>query len=95
LPDQITDPIASVTADGAYGGEPVYRAVSERQPATPAAAIIPPRSTAVPSPSANTAPTQRDQHLRMIRDKRRMGWQKAVGYGRRSLGKPPCYTNPS
>ena len=30
LLDQITAPIASVTADGAYDGEPVYRAVSER-----------------------------------------------------------------
>ena len=48
--------------------------------------IIPPRATAVPSLTAGTAPTQRDRHLRMIRDKGRMGWQKAVGYGRRSLG---------
>jgi hypothetical protein len=40
----------------------------------------------VPSPTADTAPTQRDQHLRVIREKGRMGWQRAVGYGRRSLG---------
>ena len=31
-------------------------------------------------------PTKRDSHVRMIRDKVRLGWQKAVGYGRRSLG---------
>src|ERR671916_654509 len=31
LLDQIHRPVASVTADGAYDGEPVYRAVSERQ----------------------------------------------------------------
>src|SRR5918993_4074961 len=37
LLDQITGPIASVTADGAYDGEPVYRAVVERQPDPPAA----------------------------------------------------------
>ena len=43
---QIAGPIASVTADGAYDGEPVYRAVAERQPDPPAAAIIPPRATA-------------------------------------------------
>lgn len=36
------------------------------------------------SPDAGTAPSQRDQHIRMIGDKGRMGWQKAVGYGRRS-----------
>ena len=57
LLDQITGPIASVTADGAYDGEPVYRAVAERQPDPPAAVIIPPRATAVPSPTADTAPT--------------------------------------
>ena len=81
---QISGPIASVTADGAYGGEPVYRAVAARQPDPPVAVIIPPRSTAVLSPAAGTAPNQRDQHIQMIQDKGRMGWQKAVGYGRRS-----------
>src|SRR3712207_482287 len=45
---QIQGPIASVIADGAYDGEPVYRAVSERQPDPPAAAVIPPRAGAVP-----------------------------------------------
>ena len=48
--------------------------------------VIPPRATAVPSNAAGTTPSQRDRHLQLIRDKGRMGWQKAVGYGRRSLG---------
>jgi len=48
--------------------------------------IIPPRSTAVPSDTAETAPSQRDRHLQMIQERGRLGWQKAVGYGRRSLG---------
>jgi hypothetical protein len=91
LLEQITGPIASVTADGAYDGEPVYRAVAEHQPEPSAAVIIPPRATAVPSPTANTAPTQRDRHLRMIRDRGRMGWQRAVGYGRRSLGETAMF----
>jgi len=86
LLEQITSPIASVIADGAYDGEPVYRAVAERQPDPPVAVVIPPRATAVASPTADTAPSQRDGHIRMIQDKGRMGWQKAVGYGRRSLG---------
>src|SRR3712207_4089088 len=80
---QIAAPIASVTADGAYDGDPVYRAVAERQPDPPAAVIIPPRATAVAGPTAGTAPTQRDRHVQMIREKGRMGWQRAVGYGRR------------
>src|SRR5918911_4713838 len=44
---QIAGPIASVTADGAYDGEPVYRAVAERQPDPPVAGVIPPRAPAV------------------------------------------------
>jgi hypothetical protein len=84
LLDQISGPIASVTADGAYDGEPVYRTIAERDPV--AAVIIPPRSTAVPSNTAVTAPTQRDRHLQMIQARGRLGWQKAVNYGRRSLG---------
>ncbi len=91
LLEQITGPIASVTADGAYDGEPVYRAVAERQPNPPAAVVVPPRATAVPSPTANTAPTQRDQHIRMIREKGRLGWQRAVGYGKRSLGETAMF----
>ena len=58
LLEQITGPIASVTADGAYDGEPVYRVVSERHPDPPAALIIPPRATAVPGPAADTMPSQ-------------------------------------
>jgi Transposase DDE domain len=48
LLDQITDPIASFTADGAYDQDTVYEAVGEHAP--DAAIIVPPRSTAVPSP---------------------------------------------
>jgi hypothetical protein len=48
--------------------------------------VIPPRSTAVPSNNAETAVTQRDRHLQMIRERGRLGWQKAVNYGRRALG---------
>jgi hypothetical protein len=84
LLDQISGPIASVTADDAYDGDPVYRTIIERHPV--AAVIIPPRSTAVPSSTAETAPTQRDRHLRMIQERGRLGWQRTVKYGCRSLG---------
>jgi hypothetical protein len=39
----------------------------------------------VPSKTAETAPTQRDQHLQLIAERGRMGWQKASGYNRRAL----------
>ena len=85
LLEQITRPLASVMADGAFDGEPIYRAVAECQADPPVAVIIPPRATATPSTVAGTTPSQRDRHIQIIQDRGRMGWQKAVGYGRRSL----------
>jgi Transposase DDE domain len=83
LLDQIDSPISAVFADGAYDGEPVYRSVAGHTP--DAAVIIPPRSTAVPSATAETAPTQRDRHIQLIEERGRLGWQRAVDYGKRSL----------
>jgi hypothetical protein len=83
LLDQISGPIASVTAGGAYDGAHVCRTIAERNPA--AEVIIHPRSTAVPSDTAGTAPTPRDRHLQLIQERGRRGWQKVVDYGRRSL----------
>jgi Transposase DDE domain len=85
LLDQMAGPIASVMADGAYDGEPAYRAVAARQPSSPPAVIIPPRATAVPSAVRSTGPSLRDRHIQMIQEKGRYGWERAVGYGKRSL----------
>src|SRR3954453_373287 len=71
-------PVASFTADGAYDQEGVAAAVAERHP--DAAVIVPPRSTAVPSETAQSAPTQRDRHLESIAEHGRAAWQKASGY---------------
>ena len=60
LLDQVPGPVSSFTADGAYDQEGVSAAVAERHPA--AAIIVPPRSTAVSSGTAETAPTQRERH---------------------------------
>jgi hypothetical protein len=83
LLDQVDDPVASFTGDGAYDREDVYGAVAERHPE--AAVVVPPRRDAVPSEVAATAPTQRDRHLRCIAERGRLGWQKASGYNRRAL----------
>ena len=83
LLDQITDPLASVTGDGAYDQAGIYGTVAERHP--DADVIVPPRSTAVLSEDGETTPTQRDRHLRSIAEHGRMAWQKRSGYNRRSL----------
>jgi hypothetical protein len=79
---QVEGPLASFTADGAYDQDSVYDAVTARDPE--AAVIVPPRSTAALSETAETEPMQRDRHLQCIAEKGRMGWQKASGYNVRS-----------
>jgi hypothetical protein len=85
LLERIEGEIASVTADGAYDGEPVYQAVAHRQPDPPPEVVIPPRASAVPSTDAGGPPSQRDRHIRFIAQEGRMAWRRATGYGRRSL----------
>ena len=82
LLDQVDGPIASFIGDGAYDQDGVYASISERHPE--AAVIVPPRSTAVPSHTAESAPTQRDRHLQLIAEEGRMGWQTASGYSKRA-----------
>src|ERR671920_139992 len=82
LLDQVDGPVASLTGDSAYDQEGVYSGVAARHPE--AAVIVPPRSGAVPSATAETAPTQRDRHLHLIAEHGRMGWQKASGYNLRA-----------
>src|SRR3954447_16570335 len=83
LLDRIEGAVASVTGDGAYDRDDVYAEVATRHPA--AAVVVPPRANAVPSEAAETAPTQRDAHLRCIAERGRMGWQRVSGYNWRAL----------
>src|SRR3954463_5031730 len=83
LLDQVAAPVASFTGDGAYDREDVSGVVAERHPA--AAVVVPPRKDAVPGATAETAPTQRDRHLRLIAERGRLGRRKASGYNRRAL----------
>ena len=76
-------PVASFTADGAYDWDSVYDEVTARHPE--AALVVPPRSNAVPSGTAETAPTQRDRHLQLLQERGRMAWQAASGYNWRAV----------
>jgi hypothetical protein len=76
LLDQVSGPIASVTAGDAYDSEPVYRIIGERDSA--AAVIIPPRSTAVLSGNVETASTQQDWHLQITHQSRSNAYFSSV-----------------
>ena len=64
--------VAACVSDGVYGE------VMSRHPE--ASVIVPPRSSAVPNDTAQTAPTMRDQYLQTIAERGRVVWQKAAGY---------------
>jgi len=82
LLDQVDDPVASFTADGAFYRDDVYDAVAARHP--DAAVIVPPRSSAVPSGIAGTMPTRRDRHIEVLAERGRMGRQRVSGYNWRA-----------
>ena len=72
LLDRVDGPVASFAADGASDREDVYAAIAARHP--DAAVAVPPRSNAVPSGTADTAPTRRNRHPRLIAERGRVGW---------------------
>jgi len=82
LLDQVAGAVAPFTGDGAYDQDRVYDSVAQRHPE--AAVVVPPRATAVPSDTAETAPTQRDRHVQHIAKHERMAWQNASGYNNRA-----------
>jgi transposase len=82
LLDQVEEKIGKVTADGAYDGTPTYQTIA--QYGDNIEAVIPPRSTALPSTGSNPQ-SQRDRHLEMINTQGRLAWQTATGYGQRAL----------
>ena len=67
---QVEGPLASFTGDGGYDQDKIYDIVTERDPE--AAVIVPPRSTAALSETAETKPTQRDRICNALQ--RRGGW---------------------
>jgi len=92
LLDQVAGAVASFIGDGAYDQDRVYASVAERY--LDAAVVVLPRASAVPSDTAETAPTQRDGHLQHIAEHGRMAWQNASGYNRRArveaaINRPP------
>src|SRR3954463_773080 len=82
LLDQVAGPVVSFTGDSAYDQDLVSASVAERHPE--AAVVVPPRATAVPSETAESAPTPRDRHLQLIAERGRMAWQTASGYTKRA-----------
>ena len=60
--DQVAGAVSSFTGDGAYNQNRVYNSVAQRHPDV--AVVVPPRATAVPSGTAESALPLAFQRLR-------------------------------
>jgi hypothetical protein len=78
LLSQVDHRIYRFVGDGIFDHASIYTAVEVHSPGV--RVIIPPRKDAVLSPTATTAPTQRDAHLLVIERAGRCGWKRTSGY---------------
>lgn len=78
--------IRSVSADGAYDGEPVYQAIRDaRPPRKPPKIVIPPGRLSIPGKGELHGGSERECHAAEIARHGRIAWQRRHGYGKRSL----------
>ena len=89
LLEQIESPLASVSADGAYDAESVYRAISAHGAGSPAKIVIPPKRDALPS--SDPVLKERNRHIRSVEKVGRRKWQSKSGYTKRSMVENAVY----
>ena len=85
LLEQIADPVASLSADGAYDTKAVYEAAHERGKGRAVRAIIPSGCNAQVSPMPSAALRERNRNIRSIRELGRREWYTRSSYSTRSL----------
>ena len=85
LLEQIPDPVASLSADGAYDTKAVYEAAHERGDGRAVRVLIPPGRDAQLSPQSSAALQERDRNIRSIRELGRREWHTSSGYSQRSM----------
>ena len=82
LLDQRGPGFEAFLGDGAYDGEPTYRAVLERN--SDARAVIPPPKNAVISKGPDGVLTQRNEHIRMRAALGKTAWRERTGFDLRN-----------
>ena len=76
----VDDPPERFVSDGMCDNATVYDALSVHQDGAAIDIVVPPRRNAAPSPTAQSAPTQRDQHIADIQPEGVLEWRRASGY---------------
>ncbi len=83
--EQIANPVASVSADGAYDTKAVYEAAHERGEGRAVRVLIPPGRDAQLGPNPSIAQKERNRNIRSIRELGRREWHTSPRYSRRSM----------
>ena len=91
LLEQIDDPVASISADGAYDTAGVYEAAQMKGDGHAVRVLIPPGRNARLSPKPSAAQRERNRNVRSIRELGRREWQKRSGYSKRSMVENTMY----
>jgi hypothetical protein len=82
---QIDDPVASVSADGAYDTAAVYEAAQMKGAGRAVRVLIPPGRDAQLAPRPSAALEERNRNILSIRELGRRDWHTHSGYSRRSM----------
>ena len=91
LLEQIDQPLASVSADGAYDTRAVYEAAHEHGKGRAVRVLIPPGRDAQLSPRPSAALRERNRNIRSIRALGRREWHTHSGYSKRALVENTVY----
>jgi hypothetical protein len=91
LLEQISDPIASVSADGAYDTVAVYEAAQMKGDGRAVRVLIPPGRDAQLAPRPSAALEERNRNILFIRELGRREWHTRSGYSTRSLVENAMY----
>jgi len=85
LLEQIDNPGASLSADGAYDAESVYLAALSKGGGQSVRVLIPPGRDAQLNPSPSPAQRERNRNVLSIRELGRREWHKSSGYSGRAM----------
>ena len=91
LIDQLDDPVASVSADGAYDAVGVYEAAQSTGGGRAVRVLIPPGRDAQLAPRPSAAQKDRNRNVRSIRELGRREWHKHSGYSSRAMVENAVY----
>ncbi len=85
LLEQIDNPVAALSADGAYDASGVYEAAQEKGEGRRVRVLIPPGRNARLNPRPSAAQKERNRNLLTIRELGRREWHRSSGYSRRAM----------